>query len=102
MLDLTTRTSTKKLYDIIMPDGTELKLKLPTQSILMKLNDLQNYLNQEPMMALEALDSIVVTILNQNIQGIKYENKDVQEMDLDTLILIIQDYITETTKTLGE
>lgn len=103
MLDLTTRSKTKKLYEIKMPDGQELTLKLPTQSLLMKLNDLQAYLGQDPMKALTAINNLVVQILNRNTQGITYTDEQVMEMlDLDTLILVINDYITTTTKTLGE
>lgn len=103
MLDLTTRSKTKKLYEIKMPDGQELTLRLPTQSLLMKLNDLQVYLGQDPMKALTAINNLVVQILNRNTQGITYTEEQVMEMlDLDTLILVINDYITTTTKTLGE
>ena len=103
MLDLTTRTSSKKLYEIKMPDGKELKLKLPTQSLLMKLNDIQAYVETDPMKALSAINNLVVQILNLNTQGIKYTEEQIMDMlDLDTLILIIQDYLTTTTKTLGE
>lgn len=103
MLDLTTRTNSKKLYEIKMPDGQELKLKLPTQSLLMKLNDIQAYVEQDPISALTAINNLVVQILNQNTQGVKYTEEQLMEMlDLDTLILIINDYITTTTKTLGE
>lgn len=103
MLDLTTRTSSKKLYEIKMPDGQELKLKLPTQSLLMKLNDIQAYVEQDPISALTAINNLVTTILNQNTQGVKYTDEQIMDMlDLDTLILIINDYITTTTKTLGE
>lgn len=103
MLDLTTRTSSQKLYEIKMPDGKLLKLKLPTQSLLMKLNDLQAYMDKDPLMALDALNNLVVQILNLNTEGIKYTEEQIKDMlDLNTLVLIIQDYITETTKTLGE
>ena len=103
MLDLTTRTASKKLYEIKMPDGQELKLKLPTQSLLMKLNDIQVYVERDPLQALTAVNNLVVQILNNNTQGVKYTDEQIMDMlDLDTLVLIIQDYLTTTTKTLGE
>lgn len=103
MLDLTTRTASKKLYQIKMPDGKILNLKLPTQSLLMKLQDLQLYMNDDPMKALQAINNLVTQILNLNVEGVKYTDEQIMDMlDLNTLILIIQDYLTETTKTLGE
>lgn len=42
MLDLTTMTNKNTLYEIKMPDGEILTLKLPTQGLLMKLMDIQN------------------------------------------------------------
>lgn len=102
MLDLTTRTSTKKLYEIKMPDGQILKLKMPTQRLLMKLMDMQNYLN-DPMAVVGLFNQLLTSILNLNTQGIVYTEEQVIDMiDLETAILVIQDYLQETTKTLGE
>ena len=102
MLDLTTRTPSRKLYEIKMPDGKLLHLRLPTQSLLMKLMDMQLYLN-DPTKALQAMNNLVIQILNRNTEGVTYTEDQIQEMlDLDTLVLIVQDYLTETTKTLGE
>lgn len=102
MLDLTTRTNTKKLYEIKMPDGQILKLKMPTQRLLMKLMDMQNYLN-DPMAVVGLFNQLLTSILNLNTQGIVYTEEQVIDMiDLETAILVIQDYLQETTKTLGE
>lgn len=102
MLDLTTRTTTKKLYELKMPDGKLLTLKLPTQALLMKLQEVQKY-NDNPMEALAAINDLIVTILNLNTQGIKYTQDQIGELlDLDMIVLVVQDYLTETTKTLGE
>lgn len=102
MLDLTTRTNTKKLYELKLPDGKLLTLKLPTQALLMKLQEVQKY-NDNPMEALAAINDLIVTILNLNTQGIKYTQDQIGELlDLDMIVLVVQDYLTETTKTLGE
>lgn len=102
MLDLTTRTQTKKLYELKMPDGKLLTLKLPTQALLMKLQEVQKY-SDNPMEALAAINDLIVTILNLNTQGIKYTQEQIGELlDLDMIVLVVQDYLTETTKTLGE
>ena len=102
MLDLTTRTNSKKLYEIKMPDGQLLKLRMPTQRMLMKLVDMQNYLN-DPIKAIGLLNSLVTQIFNLNTQGITYTEEQVTEMlDLETMVLVIQDYLKSTTSTLGE
>lgn len=102
MLDLTSRSKTKKLYELKMPDGKLLTLKLPTQALLMKLQEVQQY-NDNPIEALSAINDLIVTILNLNTQGIKYTQDQIGELlDLDMIVLVVQDYLTETTKTLGE
>ena len=102
MLDLTTRTKSKKLYELKMPDGQFLTLKLPNQALLMKLQDIQKY-TENPMEALAAINDLIATILNLNTQGIEYTQEKIGELlDLDMIVLVVQDYLTQTTKTLGE
>lgn len=104
MLDLTNRTNTKKLYEIKMVDGQVLQLRLPTQGLLMKLVKIQNMTKtNDPIELLEELTNLTTAILNLNINGKTYTNEDVGNMlDLPTQMLIIQDYFTTITKTLGE
>lgn len=102
MLDLTTVTKSKKLYEIKMPDGQVLTLKMPTQKLLMKLVDMQKNL-EDPMTAISQLVAIVTEIFNLNTQGKKFTDEDVESMlDLNTVMLVIKDYFETTTKTLGE
>lgn len=100
MLDLT--KNTKKLYEIKYVDGKVYTLKLPTQSLLMKLLDLQKNLDN-PDVIFSSLNEILTEILNLNIQGVKFTKEQIgADLDLDLAILVIKDYLTETTKTLGE
>lgn len=102
MLDLTTMTKSQKLYEIKMPDGQVLKLRMPTQKLLMKLVDMQKNLD-DPMSALTTLISIVTEIFNLNTQGKKFADEDIENMlDFNTMMLVIKDYFETTTKTLGE
>lgn len=103
MLDLTTQA--KKLYEIKMPDGEILKLKMPTQGLLMKLMDMDKIIkgNNDPMEVLNQLTAIVAEILNLNTDGKKFTIEDVANMlDFNIMMLVIQDYFNTTTKTLGE
>ena len=102
MLDLTTRTASKKLYEIKYVDGTIYTLKLPTQALLMKLISLQKNIN-DPEVIFPALIELLVDIMNLNTQGKKFTQEQIsKDLDLDTSILVIKDYLTYTTTTLGE
>lgn len=104
MLDLT--TATKKLYEIKMPDGEVLSLRMPTQGLLMKLMDMDKLIkggNDNPMEVLNQLSAIVTEILNLNTNGKKFTVEEVASMlDFNIMMLVIQDYFNTTTKTLGE
>lgn len=105
MLDLTNRTKSRKLYEVKLPDGTFLTLKLPTQALLVKLQSLQQFSDatSSPFEALDAINDVAVDILNLNTQGITYTRNQIGELlDLDLVVVLVQDYLTETTKTLGE
>ena len=52
MLNLQEITKTKKLYEIKMPDGTELTLKMPTQAMFQKIMELQDIGKDKPLEAL--------------------------------------------------
>lgn len=102
MLDLTTMTKSQKLYEIKMPDGQVLKLRMPTQKLLMRLVDMQKNLD-DPMSALTTIIAIVAEIFNLNTQGRKFTEDDIENMlDFNTMMLVIKDYFETTTKTLGE
>lgn len=102
MLDLT--TAAKKLYEIKMPDGEVLKLRLPTQGLLMKLMDMQSGIaSKEPLAVLNDLTDITTEIFNLNTAGRKFTNEDIANMlDFSLMMTVVQDYFNTTTKTLGE
>lgn len=103
MLDLTTMTNKNTLYEIKMPDGEILTLKLPTQGLLMKLMDIQNIGKTDPIAALNGITSVLAEIFNLNTQGKVYTEDQIQQMlDLKTMMLVIKDYFSTTAKTLGE
>lgn len=103
MLDLTTMTNKNTLYEIKMPDGEILTLKLPTQGLLMKLMDIQNIDKKDPLAALNGITSVLTEIFNLNTQGKVYTEDQIQQMlDLKTMMLVIKDYFNTTAKTLGE
>lgn len=103
MLNLQQITKTKKLYEIIMPDGVKLTLKMPTQAMFNHLISIQNINTSDAISAMQEVYGIVTEILNLNTQGRVYEREDVGAMlDLATCVLVIQDYLQNTTAILGE
>lgn len=104
MLDLTTMTGSKKLYEIKMPDGEILKLKMPSQGLLIKLMDMQKNMDtQDPLSVLDSLTDITTEILNLNTANKKFTKEEIGNMlDLTVMMMVMQDYFAETTKTLGE
>ena len=100
MLDLT--TAAKKLYKIKYVDGVVYELRLPTQRLLMKLLDIQKNIN-DPEVIFPTLSELLTEIMNLNTQGKEFTTEQIaKDLDLTTSILVIKDYLTETTKTLGE
>lgn len=102
MLNLQEISKTKKLYEIRMWDGKELTLRLPSQKLLQSLAGLQKDID-DPLQVMDTLYQLLTDILNLNTQGIKYTVEQIaDELDLATAVLVIQDYMTNTTKILGE
>lgn len=103
MLNLQQITKTKKLYEIIMPDGVKLTLKMPTQQMFNHLISIQNMDTSDAIGAMQEVYGIVTEILNLNTQGKVYDKDEVGAMlDLATCVLVIQDYLQNTTAILGE
>lgn len=103
MLNLQSVTKTNKLYKLIMTDGTELLLKMPTQKMLQELMELQKTNAGDPMEALTQVYKITTQIINLNIQGKRYSVEEIEEMlDMNMCVMVIQDYLQEMVKILGE
>lgn len=102
MINLQEISKSKKLYDIVMPDGKKISLKMPTQKLFQQMLGIQNKMD-DPIGVMDAVYDILTEIFNLNIQGIKYQKSQIEEeLDLQTAMLVIQDYVTNTTQILGE
>lgn len=100
MLDLT--TIAKKQYELKYVDGKVYTLRLPSQQLLLKLVSIQKNMDK-PEVIFPTLTGLLTDILNLNTQGRVFTEQEVEkELDLGTAVLVIKDYLTETTKTLGE
>lgn len=101
MLDLQALKATAP-YQIKMEDGTVLNIKLPSQQLLEKMVALEDYIGKTAD-AIEAIYDIVVQIFNNNTNGLCFTIGSIKEnYDFIICSYIIQDYLQEVTKQLGE
>lgn len=101
MIDLS-KKSFNELYKIKLQDGKILKLKKPTQSMLVKMLELSQ-MDEYGIEVLNDIFAITTMIFNRNDSDITFTQKDIEEMiDLDIAMTIIQDYLKYTTSILGK
>ena len=97
MLDLTKK---RKYYELKWFDGEVLQLPLPKQELLMRMVKLENMDNIEEQF--EELNKIVQEVLQSNINNRKFTKEDFDELDLNTINLILEDYMGTINQELGE
>lgn len=96
------------LYPIKLQDGTILHIKQPTQGLLMEIADMKDLISDENLQesGMQLIDNIfylMVKILNRNTDKKEFTKEDVDEMiDINTALLILQDYLNETVNKLGK
>lgn len=101
MLDLRALKATAP-YQIKMEDGTVLDIKLPSQQLLEEMVALENYVGKTAD-AIEAMYNIVLQIFNNNTNNLSFAIGFIKEnYDFMICSFIIQDYLQEVTKQLGE
>ncbi len=97
MLDLTKR---KKYYELKWFDGEVLQLPLPKQDLLMRMVKLENIESIEEQF--DTLNGIVREVLQSNINHREFTEEDFDELDLNTINLILEDYMNTINQELGE
>lgn len=100
MIDLSKRK--QELYKIKLEDGTILKLKKPTQSMLTQMIEMSQEIddNQELM---KQVFILLTSIFNRNINDRAFTQQQIEEMlDLEISMEIIQDYLNSTLLELGK
>lgn len=100
MIDLSKRK--QELYKIKLEDGTILKLKKPTQAMLMTMIDLSQEKEDENEV-LKGVFSILTRVFNRNTDNRVFSQEEIQEMlDLEIAMEILKDYLTSTLSALGK
>ncbi len=97
MLDLTKK---RKYYELKWFDGEVLQLPMPKQDMLMRMVKMENLDNIEEQF--ETLNEIVQEVLQSNINHREFTKEDFDELDLNTINLILEDYMGTINQELGE
>lgn len=101
MIDLSKKTATE-LYKIKLEDGTILKLKKPTQSMLVQMMEMSQS-KEKDYEILTELFNLLTRIFNRNANGMTFTQEQIEEMlDLEIAMTIVQDYLNSTLKDLGK
>lgn len=97
MLDLTKK---KKYYELKWFDGEVLQFPLPKQELLMKMVRLENVDDIE--LQINSLTEIIKEVLNSNINKRVFTEEELNDLDLNTINLILEDYMETINQALGE
>lgn len=97
MLDL---TKNRRYYELKWFDGEVLQLPLPKQELLMRMVRLENIDDIEKQFS--ALYEIIQEVLQSNINHREFTEEDFNELDLQTINLILEDYMGTINQELGE
>lgn len=100
MIDLSKRK--QELYKIKLEDGTILKLKKPTQAMLMTMIDLSQEREDENEV-LKGVFDVLTKVFNRNTDNRVFSQEEIQEMlDLEIAMEILKDYLNSTLSALGK
>lgn len=98
MLDLTTIS---KFYELKWFDGDVLHLPKPTEKFLRRISSLDEQGLTE-IEQLEEVKKITWELIRQNDEGRKFTAKELEPCDITVCSMIMQDYMNEVEKRLGE
>lgn len=100
MIDLSKKAT--ELYKIKLEDGTLLKLKKPTQAMLLTMIEMSKA-QEDDIEVLTELFSLITRIFNRNVNNMTFTQEEIEEMlDLEIAMEIVQDYLNSTLKELGK
>lgn len=91
-----------KTFDVILLDGKEIGLPVPTQRTVIKLVEAEEFINKasgkkgnnNPVLVMQKINSLVLEILNTNVQGIEFDMAYVEkEFNLEIIMLLLDNYM---------
>lgn len=106
MIDLT-QTKKTNVYPIKLVDGTVLHIKAPTQAMLTSIISLkeeaENIDEAQTMETIGELYNILTMIFNHNYDNKEFTQDGIEsDIDINTCITILEDYLNETLNKLGK
>ena len=96
MIDL---SSINKFYELKWFDGTSVWLKKPTEGMLRRVSALED---SSELDALDALKDMVIELVKDNMDGRKFPQEELDQLDAVLCSMIFKDYMEEVGKRLGE
>lgn len=91
MLDLS-KLYKDKYYEVRLIDGTELKLKRPTQAMIEYTIDMAELENNDKE-AVKSVSNMFCRILNRNTDNKQFSREDIiEDYDLAVIVYVIKDY----------
>lgn len=102
MLDL--NDFRQNYYEIKTFEGDILKIKKPSQAFLSKLVGIQDMVNDDNFGVdmINALYSCLLDIMNLNIDGKVFDKEYVNQLSIEMVVAVINDYLDYTVVGLGE
>ena len=102
MIDLKNLKDSVSFYELKLEDGSILHIKRPTQAMLLKMVDLQNH-SEKPEEAMVIVFDVITAMFNNNVDGRTFTVDDMTNMlDFQMAAYVIEDYLQNTTATLGK
>lgn len=98
MLDLTKHIS--NYYEIKWFDGEVYHLKTPTQALLMEVVNLEKIEDIEEQFV--GMSNIIEKIFNNNRENKVFSKDELEQLDLATIEIILEDYLNSINQQLGE
>lgn len=103
MIDLGALNAKRNNYEIKLEDGTILHIKAPSQKMYVVMTNISKGGKTEPIEQIDLIYNICVDIFNNNTDKRNFTKEEITEMfDFNVAAYIIQDYLKEMTKVLGE
>lgn len=91
-----------KTFDVILLDGKEIGLPVPTQRTVIKLVEAEEFIKKasgkkgdaNPKLVMQKINSLVLEILNTNIQGIEFTMDYIEkEFNLEIIMILLDNYM---------
>lgn len=93
----------QELYSIRLADKTILKLKKPTQAMILTMIEFRENGDLEEIEVLNSFYSFMTRMFNRNVNNKEFKQDDIEEMlDIETAMIVFKDYMEFSFNQMGE